>query len=53
MLATVMAGSMRKKLHEVLVGLKYYIETGKALDKDNFKGIYSEFIELAEGKAFA
>lgn len=52
-LATVMAGSMRKKLHQVLVGLKYYTETGKPLDKNNFKGIYSEFIELAEGKAFA
>ena len=44
---------MKKNLHQVLVGLKFYVETGRQLEKENFKSIYSEFLELDAGKAFA
>lgn len=52
-LASGMAGVMKKKLHEVLVGLKYHVETGKPLDKKNFKSLYSKFAKMTEEASFA
>jgi len=52
-LAMFMSRSMKKNLHQVLVGLKFYVETGRQLEKENFKSIYSKFLDIDAGKAFA
>lgn len=53
MLASAMAGTMKKKLHQVLVGLKYYVKTDNPLDKKNFKSLYDGFNKMTKEASFA
>jgi hypothetical protein len=46
-------GMFRRMLFEVLVGLKYYLETGTPVSKKTFKSISSGYRMLGEKQAFA
>jgi hypothetical protein len=44
---------MKKKMMSVLVGLKYHLETGELVDKDNIKSIMREYKSLSSTQKFA
>ena len=38
-----MRGQMRKNVAKHLFGMKYYIETGQAIDPDDYKEIFANY----------
>ncbi|MCG8372602.1 MAG: SRPBCC family protein [Balneolales bacterium] len=43
---------MRKLIKSSLIGLKYYLETGRAVDNDDFKTIRIDYKQLSPAQAF-
>jgi len=41
-----------KIFHKVLVGLKYHLETGKAITKDTYKPVAKRFKQLQPAQSF-
>lgn len=52
-LALLMAGTMRKKLFTVLIGLKYFLETGKNVNKSKAKEVMNAYKQLGEHGVFS
>jgi len=48
-----MAPMIRNMLSDMLKGLKYHLETGELVTKQNIKAIKREFARLREGQAFS
>ncbi|MBI3125116.1 MAG: SRPBCC family protein [Ignavibacteriales bacterium] len=48
-----MKSMMRAKLADVLIGLKYYLETGKAVSKNTYKPIYRAYKLLGAKQSFS
>ncbi|NQV51941.1 MAG: SRPBCC family protein [Flavobacteriales bacterium] len=42
----IMKGPMSSKFHDMLIGMKYYAETGALVTKENIKAIKKEYAEL-------
>lgn len=51
-MAGIVKGMFRKMLFGVLVGLKYYLETGNAVSKKSFKSISGKYRSLQGSQAF-
>jgi len=51
-MAAMMKGMMRTKLTDVLIGLKYYLETGNAVSKKSYKPVYKKFRLLGAQQSF-
>lgn len=51
-MATLMKGMMAGMLFKVLVGMKYHLETGKLVTKQNIKSIMKEYKSLQADEAF-
>lgn len=47
-----MSGMMKSKLHDMLIGLKYYLETGRTVSKENYKPIKKSFKKLQFEQTF-
>jgi len=52
-MAGIMKMPMRNKLGRLLIGLKYFIETGKTMQDSNFRSVFKIFKRLEEQEAFA
>ena len=50
--AFLMKGMMRKMLYKMLVGLKYHLETGNMVTKENISEIMKDFKKLNNTEAF-
>ena len=48
----IMKGQMKKLINKYLIGLKYYLETGKEVSKDNFSTIAKAYKNLAPAASF-
>lgn len=48
-----MKGMMKKKLTDVLIGLKYYLETGNTVSKRTYKPVYNAYKQLREQQSFS
>jgi hypothetical protein len=46
-------GMFRKKFIDMLVGLKYHLETGEAVTKQTYKVIYSNYKKLKADQPFS
>ncbi|MFA6469581.1 MAG: SRPBCC family protein [Bacteroidota bacterium] len=46
-------GMMRAKLSDMLIGLKYYLETGKTVSKQTYKPIARKYKQLTANQAFS
>lgn len=51
-MASIMRGMMSKKLTDLLIGLKYYAETGQRVTKKTYKPIYKTFKSLRFTESF-
>lgn len=45
-------GPFKKKLTDMLIGLKYYLETGKRVSKKIYKPIYKQYQQLQLNQSF-
>ena len=52
-MGALMKGMMKKMFAKVLIGLKYYLETGNEVTKENIKNIYNEYFTLNNNHSFA
>lgn len=48
-MAIIMTGMMRKMLTKMLIGLKYHLETGDAVTKENISAILNDYKHLPNG----
>ena len=48
-----MIGMMTKMVKSMLIGLKYHLETGNLVTKENIKGIMKNYKRLQENESFA
>ncbi|MBI3124037.1 MAG: SRPBCC family protein [Ignavibacteriales bacterium] len=48
-----MKGMMKKKLTDVLIGLKYYLETGNTVSKKTYGPVYKAYKQLGEQQPFS
>ncbi|MBI3134733.1 MAG: SRPBCC family protein [Bacteroidetes bacterium] len=51
-MAVLVKGMFRKMLFKVLVGLKYHLETGRAVSKSTYKPVSKQFSKLHPEQAF-
>ncbi|MCK6609273.1 MAG: SRPBCC family protein [Bacteroidia bacterium] len=51
-MAVLVRSMFKKMLTSVLIGLKYYLETGKTVSKENYKVISKEYYSLPVGTTF-
>lgn len=51
-MAFLMKGMMRKMLFKMLIGLKYHLETGNLVTKENISGIIKEHKKLSTNDSF-
>ena len=51
-MAIFMKGMMRRMLHKMLVGMKYHLETGTLVTKENIKEIMKDYKRLNNNGAF-
>lgn len=51
-MGTIMKGMMKAKLTDMLIGLKYYLETGKAVSKQTYKPISKKYQLLTPNQSF-
>jgi hypothetical protein len=51
-MASLMKAPFRSKLTDILIGLKYYAETGKSLSKDTYKPIARQYKRLQPSQSF-
>ena len=51
-LGKLMKNKFDRDFGKVLIGLKYYIETGEKVNKENFARIYKAYKKLPEGASF-
>jgi hypothetical protein len=51
-MALLVRNMFKKMLTSVLIGLKYYLETGKTVSKENYKIISKEYYSLEGGQTF-
>ena len=52
-MSSLMKGMMSKMVGSMLVGLKYHLETGNLVTKENIKNIMKEYKKLGTNEAFA
>ncbi len=52
-MAAIMKMPMKSKLVRLLIGLKYFIETGKTMQDSNFRSVFKTYKRLDEQQAFA
>ena len=52
-MAAIMKIPMKSKLGKLLIGLKYFIETGKTMQDSDFRSIFKTYKRLEEQEAFA
>jgi hypothetical protein len=52
-MGALMKGPMRSKFADVLIGLKYYLETGKKVSKEKYKPIKKAYKLLSPSQSFA
>lgn len=52
-MGSLVKGMFRKKMFDLLVGLKYYLETGKPVSKNTYKPVYSQFKKLQLNQSFS
>ena len=51
-MGALMKGKMAKFFFKMLIGLKYHLETGELVTKENIKGIQKEYETLSQGERF-
>lgn len=51
-IAGLMRGVLKKKLVDMLIGLKYHLETGKRVSKKAYKPIYKQYQQLQLNQSF-
>lgn len=51
-MATIMKGPFTKKFKAILIGLKYFLETGKTVSKDTYKPVFKQFKQLQPAQSF-
>ena len=47
-----MKGQMKKLIRKYLIGLKYYLETGREVSKSNFNSVFKEYKSLNPAASF-
>ena len=52
-MANLMKGKMRQMLFKMMIGLKYHLETGGVVTKENIKGIVKDYNRLDTNTAFS
>lgn len=52
-MAALMKGMFKKKLSDMLIGLKYYIETGKPVSKKTFSPVFKSYKKLQLNQSFS
>ena len=52
-MAAIMKMPMKSKLVRLLIGLKYFIETGKMMQDSNFRSVFKTYKRLDEQQALA
>ncbi len=52
-MGAVMRGMLKSKLTDLLIGLKYYLETGKTVSKQTYKPIFKVYQQLLHHESFA
>ena len=52
-MAAIMKMPMQSKLRKLLIGLKYFVETGKSLQDSDFRGVQKSYKRLEDQEAFA
>lgn len=51
-MGSLMKAPFNKKFKSILIGLKYYLETGKTVSKSTYKPIYKQFKQLQPAQSF-
>ncbi len=51
-MAPIMKGMMKSKFDDMLIGLKYYLETGKTVSKKSYKPVLKIYKQLAANQSF-
>ncbi|MBI3587464.1 MAG: SRPBCC family protein [Ignavibacteriales bacterium] len=51
-MGSLMKGSMKKKFTDMLIGLKYHLETGNRVSKKTYKPIYKQYQQLQLNQSF-
>jgi len=51
-MAVLMKGMMKGKFQDLLIGLKYYLETGQKVSKSTYKPIFRKYKQLQPAEAF-
>lgn len=52
-MSMMMKSVFKRKLLNMLIGLKYYLETGRSVTKKTFKPVYSRYKKLAFNQSFS
>ena len=53
LMAALVRPMMKKKLTDMLIGLKYFLETGHTVSKKTYKPVYKKFKQLPSNGSFA